>query len=127
METLNAAWGLMTGFDPALRAIIGLSLRVSLSAVFFALIIGSPLGAVLAIWDFRGKQVLVVISNAMMALPPVIVGLGVYVLLSRAGPLGELGLLFTPTAMITHRPIPLARRHPVECRPFYQLTSVSSR
>jgi len=100
METLNAAWDLMTGFDPALRAIIGLSLRVSLSAVFFALIIGSPLGAVLAIWDFRGKQVLVVISNAMMALPPVVVGLGVYVLLSRAGPLGELGLLFTRTAMI---------------------------
>ncbi|MCK4862632.1 MAG: ABC transporter permease [Rhodobacteraceae bacterium] len=100
METLNAAWGLMTGFDPALSAIVGLSLRVSLSAVFFGLLIGSPLGAALAIWDFRGKQVLVVISNAMMALPPVVVGLGVYVLLSRAGPLGELGLLFTPTAMI---------------------------
>ena len=100
MDTLNAAWGLMTGFDPALMAIVGLSLRVSLSAVFLGLVIGSPLGAALAIWDFPGKQVLVVISNAMMALPPVVVGLGVYVLLSRAGPLGELGLLFTPTAMI---------------------------
>ena len=100
METMNAAWGLIGGFDPALRAIVGLSLQVSLSAVFFGLLIGSPLGAALAIWDFRGKQVLVVFSNSMMALPPVVVGLGVYVLLSRAGPLGELGLLFTPSAMI---------------------------
>ena len=58
----------MTGFDPALTAIVGLSLHVSLSAVFFGLLIGSPL----AIWDFRGKQVLVVSSNAMIALPPVV-------------------------------------------------------
>lgn len=65
METLNAAWGLMTGFDPALTAIVGLSLHVNLSAVFFGFIIG----AALAIWDFRGKQVLVAISNAMMVLP----------------------------------------------------------
>lgn len=100
METLNAAWGLMTGFDPALVAIVSLSLRVSLSAVFLGLVIGSPLGAALAIWNFPGKQVLIVLSNAMMALPPVVVGLGVFMLLSRAGPLGELGLLFTPTAMI---------------------------
>lgn len=100
MDTLNAAWGLMTGFDPALMAIVGLSLKVSLSAVFFGLVLGSPLGAALAIWDFRGKQVVVVVSNAMMALPPVVVGLAVYVLLSRAGPLGEFGLLFTPSAMI---------------------------
>ena len=100
METIVAAWGLVSGFDAALMAIVGLSLKVSLSAVFFGLLIGSPLGAALAIWDFRGKQVLVVISNAMMALPPVVVGLGVYLMLSRAGPLGELGLLFTPTAMI---------------------------
>lgn len=100
METISAAWGLVSGFDSALMAIVGLSLRVSLSAVFLGLLIGSPLGAALAIWNFPGKQVLVVISNAMMALPPVVVGLGVYLLLSRAGPLGELGLLFTPTAMI---------------------------
>lgn len=100
METIVAAWGLVSGFDAALMAIVGLSLKVSLSAVFFGLLIGAPLGAALAIWDFRGKQVLVVISNAMMALPPVVVGLGVYLLLSRAGPLGELGLLFTPSAMI---------------------------
>ena len=100
METLNAAWGLMTGFDPALVAIVSLSLRVSFSAVFLGLVIGSPLGAALAIWNFPGKQVLIVLSNAMMALPPVVVGLGVFMLLSRAGPLGELGLLFTPTAMI---------------------------
>jgi tungstate transport system permease protein len=100
METLNAAWGLMTGFDPALTGIVGLSMRVSLSAVFLGLLIGSPLGAALAIWDFHGKQALVVLSNSMMALPPVVVGLGVYVLLSRAGPLGQFGLLFTPPAMI---------------------------
>ena len=100
METIVAAWGLVSGFDAALMAIVGLSLKVSLSAVFFGLLIGSPVGAALAIWDFRGKQVLVVISNAMMALPPVVVGLAVYLLLSRAGPLGEFGLLFTPTAMI---------------------------
>ncbi|MEE9453052.1 MAG: ABC transporter permease [Paracoccaceae bacterium] len=100
METLHAAWVLVTEFDPALLAIIGLSLRVSLSAVLISLIIGAPLGAALAIWRFPGRQVLVVLSNAMMALPPVVVGLGVYLLLSRAGPLGEYGLLFTPNAMI---------------------------
>lgn len=100
METIYAAWDLVRGFDAALMAIVGLSLKVSLSAVFFGLLIGSPLGAALAIWDFRGKQVLVVVSNSMMALPPVVVGLAVYLLLSRAGPLGELGLLFTPSAMI---------------------------
>ncbi len=100
METLYAAWVLVAKFDPTLLAIIGLSLRVSLSAVLISLIIGAPLGAALAIWRFPGRQVLVVLSNAMMALPPVVVGLGVYLLLSRAGPLGKYGLLFTPNAMI---------------------------
>lgn len=100
METFGAVVGLITGFDPALMAIIGLSLRVSLTAVLIGLLIGSPLGAALAIWKFPGRQVLIVLSNAMMALPPVVVGLGVYLLLSRAGPLGSYGLLFTPNAMI---------------------------
>ncbi len=100
METLRAAWDLVSGFDPALYAIIGLSLRVSLSAVALALLLGAPAGAALAIWDFPGKRVLVVLSNSLMALPPVVVGLAVYLLLSRAGPLGRFGLLFTPGAMI---------------------------
>lgn len=100
METLGAVWGLLVGFDPVLLSIIGLSLRVSLTAVFLGLVIGSPLGAALAIWKFPGRQVIVVFSNAMMALPPVVVGLVVYLLLSRAGPFGQYGLLFTPNAMI---------------------------
>ncbi len=100
METLSQAWQLVVGFDPALVQIVTLSLRVSLTAVLISLLIGAPLGAALAIWSFPGRQVLVVLSNAMMALPPVVVGLAVYLMLSRAGPLGSWGLLFTPTAMI---------------------------
>ena len=100
METVVQAWKLVVGLDPALVQIVLLSLRVSLSAVFISLIIGAPLGAALAIWRFPGRQVLVVFSNAMMALPPVVVGLAVYLMLSRAGPLGSWGLLFTPGAMI---------------------------
>jgi len=100
LETLNQAWQLLVSFDAALMQIVGLSLRVSVSATLIAAIIGIPLGAALAIWSFPLRGVLVVMSTTMMALPPVVVGLAVYLLLSRAGPLGELGLLFTPTAMI---------------------------
>ncbi len=100
MQTAQTAWDMVAGFDPALYAILGLSLRVSLTAVVLALLLGAPLGAALAIWTFPGKRILVVISNALMALPPVVVGLAVYLLLSRAGPLGRFGLLFTPQAMI---------------------------
>jgi tungstate transport system permease protein len=100
METISAAWGLVVGFDSALLAIVGLSLRVSLQAIFFAALIGAPLGVVLAIWSFPGRQVLVVLSTSLMALPPVVVGLAVYLMLSRAGPLGSFGLLFTPGAMV---------------------------
>jgi tungstate transport system permease protein len=86
--------------DSTLYGIVLLSLQVSLTAVVAATAIGLPLGAALAIRRFPGRQVLLVTLNALMGLPPVVVGLVVYLLLSRAGPLGELGLLFTPTAMV---------------------------
>jgi tungstate transport system permease protein len=86
--------------DRQLYEIVLLSLQVSLTAVAIATVVGLPLGAALAIRRFPGRQVLLVSLNALMGLPPVVVGLVVYLLLSRAGPLGELGLLFTPTAMV---------------------------
>jgi len=100
VETLAAAWQLMIGMDADLRMIIGLSLKVSGTAVLIAMALGAPVGAALAIWKFPGRQVLVVVFNSLMALPPVVVGLTVYLLLSRSGPLGDLGILFTPKAMI---------------------------
>jgi tungstate transport system permease protein len=96
----RAAWALVTSADPRLWDVVVLSLQVSLSAVVVASVIGLPIGAVLAVTRFRGRRVLIVIANALMGLPPVVVGLVVYLVLSRAGPLGELGLLFTPTAMV---------------------------
>ena len=86
--------------DPDLIAIVRLALIVSLSAVFFAALIGVPLGASIALGDFPGRDGIVVLLNAMMGLPPVVVGLAVYLALSRSGPLGSWGLLFTPQAMI---------------------------
>jgi tungstate transport system permease protein len=97
---LATAFALVAGFDPELGGIVGLSLGVSLSAVFLAALFGMPLGAALAMARFPGRSALVVLVNAFMGLPPVVVGLGLYILLSRAGPLGALGLLFTPGAMI---------------------------
>ncbi|TDN96366.1 MULTISPECIES: ABC transporter permease [Halomonas] len=91
---------LILGLDPYLLDIVALSLRVSLSAVALAALMGLPLGAALALWRFPGHAALVVALNALMGLPPVVAGLCVYLLLSRAGPLGELGLLFTPAAMV---------------------------
>lgn len=91
--------------DGTLFGIVALSLKVSLSAVAVATAVGLPLGAALAISRFPGRQVLLVTLNALMGFPPVVVGLLVYLLLSRAGPLGELGLLFTPTAMIVAQAI----------------------
>ena len=85
-----------------------LSLAVSLSAVALAAAIGMPLGAWLALTHFPGRQVAVVLLNAMMGLPPVVVGLAVYLLLSRSGPLGPMGLLFTPTAMVIAQTILIA-------------------
>jgi len=91
---------LVGGADPKLIGIVLLSLRVSLTAVFIASLVGLPLGAAIAVSRFSGRHSLVVILNALMGLPPVVVGLCVYLLLSRAGPLGAMGLLFTPTAMV---------------------------
>ncbi|NOX72299.1 MAG: ABC transporter permease subunit [Alphaproteobacteria bacterium] len=108
METLLQSWQLVAARDPALLQIVGLSLYVSLTASFLAACIGIPLGAALAIWSFPGRGVLVVLSTSLMALPPVVVGLSVYLLLSRAGPLGNLGLLFTPGAMIIAQTILIA-------------------
>jgi tungstate transport system permease protein len=96
---LSALQLIMTG-DPALLAIVELSLAVSLCALVLATLIGMPLGAMLALVQFPGRNVLVVLLNALMGLPPVVVGLAVYLLLSRSGPLGSFGLLFTPTAMV---------------------------
>ena len=99
-DALAAAFALIIGGDTELIEIIGLSLRVSLAAVLIAAAVGLPLGAALVLFRFPGRLTLVVLLNALMGLPPVVVGLMVYLLLSRAGPLGTLGLLFTPNAMI---------------------------
>lgn len=100
LAAFSEAFGLLTSLDPDLLEIVGLSLRVSLSAVLIAAALGLPLGAAIALFRFPGRQALVVLLNALMGLPPVVVGLVVYLLLSRSGPLGVLGLLFTPGAMI---------------------------
>jgi tungstate transport system permease protein len=86
--------------DATLYSIVHLSLYVSLSAVVLAALVGFPLGAFLALVRFPGRTTFVVVINAFMGLPPVVVGLAVYLLLSRSGPLGFLGILFTPRAMI---------------------------
>src|SRR5213593_1551656 len=99
-EALSAALALLVGLDSRLVEIVLLSLRVSLSAVAIAALLGLPLGAAIGVSRFHGRQALIVVLNALMGLPPVVVGLLVYLLLSRAGPLGELGLLFTPAAMV---------------------------
>lgn len=96
----GAAFSLIVGLDGALVEIILLSLRVSLGAVALACLVGMPLGALLAVSRFPGRDMVSVLVAAMMGLPPVVVGLVVYLMLSRAGPLGVLGLLYTPTAMI---------------------------
>lgn len=95
-----SALQLVTTADPALFAIVRLSLVVSLSAVLFAALIGVPLGALIALTRFIGRQGVIVALNALMGLPPVVVGLAVYLALSRSGPLGAWGLLFTPQAMV---------------------------
>ena len=86
--------------DPALFAIVRLALIVSLSAVLAAAVVGVPLGAAIALSSFRGRDAVIVLLNAMMGLPPVVIGLLVYLALSRAGPLGSWGILFTPQAMV---------------------------
>jgi tungstate transport system permease protein len=99
-RSVGAALALIGAADPELLVIVALSLRVSLTASIVALLIGAPIGAWLAIARFRGRQVIIVLTNALLGLPPVVAGLALYLLLSRSGPLGPAGLLFTPTAMV---------------------------
>ncbi|WP_341910763.1 ABC transporter permease [Ferrovibrio terrae] len=104
MNTISEAFLLslqmMVQFDPELMRIVGLSLRVSLTAVLIGSAIGLPFGALLALTRFPGRHGCIVVLNACMGLPPVVVGLVVYLILSRSGPLGALGWLFTPIGMV---------------------------
>ena len=104
-SALGEAVRLIAAGDTKLVEIVALSLRVSLTAVVLASLIGLPLGAAIAVGRFPGRQTLIVVLNALMGLPPVVVGLVVYLLLSRAGPLGALGILFTPAAMVVAQTI----------------------
>ena len=106
-DDVSALQLLLSG-DPALLAIVRLSLIVSLSAVVFGALIGVPFGAAVALTRFPGHEAVIVILNALMGLPPVVVGLAVYLLLSRSGPLGSWGLLFTPQAMIVAQTVLIA-------------------
>jgi tungstate transport system permease protein len=99
-QAFHLAFALVFSADPDLMEIIGLSLRVSLTATLVAALIGLPLGAGLGVSHFPGRGAAVVLLNALMGLPPVVVGLLVYLMLSNAGPMGWLQLLYTPTAMI---------------------------
>ena len=103
-----SALQLLLAGDPALLAIVRLSLIVSLSAVVFGGLIGVPFGAAVALIRFPGREAVIVILNALMGLPPVVVGLAIYLLLSRSGPLGSWGLLFTPQAMIVAQTVLIA-------------------
>jgi len=103
-----SALELILSGDPALIAIVRLSLIVSLSAVAASALIGLPIGALVALARFPGRELTIVVLNALMGLPPVVVGLAVYLLLSRSGPLGSWGLLFTPQAMIIAQTILIA-------------------
>jgi tungstate transport system permease protein len=100
LEALRNAFGLILTLDPTMVGIVCLSLQVSLTAVAIGTLLGLAIGAGIAVGRFPGRQATIVVLNALMGLPPVVVGLVVYLMLSRAGPLGELGLLFTPTAMV---------------------------
>ncbi len=99
-SALALAFALITSADAELLDIVGLSLTVSGSASLAAFAIGGPIGAWLAVKAFRGRQGVLVVVNALLGLPPVVVGLVVYLLISRSGPLGGLGLLFTPSGMV---------------------------
>jgi tungstate transport system permease protein len=108
MQHDASALELILSGDPALLSIVRLSLIISLSAVAGAALIGLPLGAFIALARFPGRELTIVVLNALMGLPPVVVGLAVYLLLSRSGPLGSWGLLFTPQAMIIAQTILIA-------------------
>lgn len=99
-RSIGSALTLIAEADAELLGIVALSVRVSLTASVVALLIGAPFGALLAITRFRGRQLIIILTNALLGLPPVVVGLALYLLLSRSGPLGAAGLLFTPAAMV---------------------------
>ena len=99
-SAILTAFNMVIAFDSSLMEIVSRSLQVNFIAVGTAILVGFPLGASIAIFRFPGRKILSVFLNALMGMPPVVVGLIVYLLLSRAGPFGVLGLLFTPTAMI---------------------------
>ena len=98
--SFHVALELIIGLDADLVEIVLLSLRVTLTALFFAAVVGLPLGAVIGIFRFPGRAAVTALFNALMGLPPVVAGLLIYLLLSRAGPLGQYGILYTPTAMV---------------------------
>jgi tungstate transport system permease protein len=107
-EIAESLWGalrLVASGDAGLFGIVWLSLKISLSAVAIATLVGLPVGAAIAVGHFPARRGLIVLLNAFMGLPPVVVGLAVYLLLSHAGPLGPLGLLFTPAAMVVAQTI----------------------
>ncbi|MDQ2765003.1 MAG: ABC transporter permease [Pseudomonadota bacterium] len=99
-DAAGSALELVLGLDAGLLRIIALSLAVSLSATIAAAAIGLPLGAALSVFRFRGRTLVILLANALLGLPPVVVGLVLYILLSRSGLLGFLGILFTPVAMV---------------------------
>lgn len=107
-DSFALAAALIAGGDARLFAIVALSLAVSLTATLLACLVGMPFGALLAVGRFPGRRGLIVLTNGLMGLPPVVVGLLVYLLLSRAGPLGSFGLLFTPPAMIIAQTVLIA-------------------
>jgi tungstate transport system permease protein len=115
-EALALALNLIGSRDADLWMAVALSLQVSLTASLVAFVLGAPLGAYLAVRPFAGRSAILVLVNALLGLPPVVVGLAVYILLSQSGPLGGLGLLFTPAAMIVAQtvltlPIVIALTH----------------
>ncbi len=107
-EAAAQAVALVVAGDPNLVGIVALSLQISLTSVALSCLLGLPVGAAIAVNDFPGKRLAVVVLNALMGLPSVVVGLFVYLMLSRAGPLGALGVLFTPTAMVIAQTILIA-------------------
>ena len=100
MDPLKLAFGMLLALDPELMSIISLSLVVSFTAVGAALVIGLPIGALLSSYRFPGRWAIITVSNTFLGMPPVVVGLFIYVLISRAGPFGWLGILYTSYAMM---------------------------
>ena len=99
-ETLLLAWGLIVSFDPVVYGIVILSLKVSFFSLFISCAVAVPLGVALGVYMFFGRNFLILVSNTLMGLPPVVVGLSVYLILSRSGPFGWMNFLYTPYAMI---------------------------